>query len=305
MDKKDELTNGSKQLYTSTACSTIHTHVITKKSAPPRKAPITPFVKKALSYRGMKSYSQAEIILSADSTPRHSLSKNIIPSASSMIDADIPADEFESPTSTVPISETASVRSDDEDNSEDEEEEKQSLALPVSRIGSVGERGFSKEIQNIIHDGVDRTQQTSSPSKVLITKRSPLELGPLAEEERKRLEVLESKAKETAEESKQALKVSKAPDPFEDKYSKAEVQQLNELISNTSSQDNPLYYLRLGGTQSRSLQRSYRNFVVSLFESIFLVKDVLGPAASAKVARKLNLRRSAKLKSISDLTQLI
>lgn len=299
MESKQGLTNSGTQFSTFTSFSASRAHVVNKKSAPPRMVPITPFANKPLNYRGMKSYSQAEIMLgTADTTPRHSFNRNLLSSATSMMDADAPAEEFERIDARIPIEEDASARSDssDEVEAESQEEEKQSVALPTSHIGSVGERGFARRLPKVNLAPLSRPRRVLSPLKQSI-RRPTTEFELKLDEEERKVVNGQKETKATAEESKLALKGSKAPDPFEDKYSKADV-QLNDLIYNTSSPDNPLHYLRLGGTQSRSLQRSYRNFVVALFESIFVVKDMLGEAAASKnVAPKLSLKRPPKLKS--------
>ena len=90
------------------------------------------------------------------------------------------------------------------------------------------------------------------------------------------------------------LKASKSPDPFETQHMQNE-SQLQGLISNTSSPDNPLYHLRQSGTDSQASQRAYRHFVISLFESIMFVKQVKELPESLALSQSVKLGRAPGL----------
>jgi hypothetical protein len=85
------------------------------------------------------------------------------------------------------------------------------------------------------------------------------------------------------------LKASKSPDPFEAQHIQNE-SQLQGLISNTSSPDNPLYHLRQSGSDSQATQRAYRHFVISLFESIVYVKEMKETPESLVLETKQNVK---------------
>lgn len=74
-------------------------------------------------------------------------------------------------------------------------------------------------------------------------------------------------------ESKAILKETKAPDPFKNCHPKTK-SDLKRIIANTSSPENPLYHLRLSGINTPSIAKSYRHFVISLFESIHFMQKM-------------------------------
>ncbi len=260
--------------------------VVNMKSGPPRQLPITPSVRKAINYRGPKSFSQVEIITGpsefvAGKIPPKLLAASTLPS----IDPEDPADERETyhTVSTKPSDnsvKTAELKSDDEadvqEHPEDEEEKVKVVHhQPLySRITNVGESVFSKETYGINLSGLPRPHRAKPLPDPLSTKFS-----------------------KTKEESKAALKISKAPDPFEGKYTQPEG-KLQEMISNIAAPSNPLYYLAYVHPKSHSLQKAHRHFVISLFESIFLIKEKILKSESAILMPKVNLDRPKGLKCI-------
>jgi hypothetical protein len=94
------------------------------------------------------------------------------------------------------------------------------------------------------------------------------------------------------EEIEATLKESKAPDPFEDEHAFTE-SQLKNVISNTTSPDNPFYHLRQSGLDVEGTQKAYRHFIISLFESMcFAKKIIVTPISEEQVSKqKVNLKR--------------
>eukprot|EP00831_Metopus_contortus_P002795 TRINITY_DN11038_c0_g1_i2.p1 TRINITY_DN11038_c0_g1~~TRINITY_DN11038_c0_g1_i2.p1 ORF type:complete len:309 (-),score=36.42 TRINITY_DN11038_c0_g1_i2:78-1004(-) len=77
--------------------------------------------------------------------------------------------------------------------------------------------------------------------------------------------------------------------------------QLQGFISNSSDPSSPLYHLRQSGKGSPGIQKAYKHFVVSLFESMFFIKNM--KTVSEELARhfSLDLSRPSELTSEKTL----
>jgi hypothetical protein len=234
----------------------------------PITTPISPFIKREntqpqnLSNFNVVSYIPSPKECSHDhlvTTGDHTW--NSIASAG-LIEDEVIANEFES----VSISQQKSYGS--EENIQIEEEKgKLPQNLPrESNIGNIGEGTFSLKV-NL--SGLAR-------SKFVRRKSKP--------------------EKNNSNGTKVSLKESKSPNPFEATYKRTE-SELGDLITTTSSPENPLYHLRQSGKNSPAIQKAYRHFVISLFESIFFVQKMKPFTEEQITSKKISLTYPKSLSS--------
>jgi hypothetical protein len=211
---------------------------------------------------------------------------------------EVPSDEFEK-------MHTAGQRT----NEPQEEEE-----IPTEEEEKSGPRVIP---QVTVTGGLTNCNSTPNPnlSKLAKARRVPKkgELQPeieLREEAKKTQKITASKTwydldnfkkdpdTPASKASNVVLKDSKSPDPFEATHEQSEAQLIG-LISNTSSPESPLYHLRRSGTRKAANQRAYRHFVISLFESLWYVKEMRKVSEEVVLQQVLSLRRPPGLACIS------
>jgi hypothetical protein len=98
---------------------------------------------------------------------------------------------------------------------------------------------------------------------------------------------------------KVTLQTSKSPDPFADQHDQTE-SQLKAIISSTSSPENPLHHLQQRGMHSAGYQRAYKHFIISLFESIFFIKQMTLITEEQALARRVSIPRPLTVSCILD-----
>ena len=211
---------------------------------------------------------------------------------------EVPSDEFEN---VRPAQQHANEPQDEEEIPTEEEEKSRPRVIP----------------QAMITGGLANCKSTASPNLAGLAKarRVPkkselLEENEPLEEQKRTQKIAASKTwcdldhlskdsvPATRPSSNVVLKDSKSPDPFEATHEQSEAQLIG-LISSTSSPDSPLYHLRQSGTQKAAGQRAYRHFVISLFESLWYVKQMPKVSEELAVKQRVVLRKPEGLACMS------
>ena len=269
-------------------------------------------VRRISSFLVKKTFSQTEITMNLSrpafpQTPSHTGDKEAALDLVSSEDIWGHYGADSTKTSVNSVKTAAEGKAEDFLGDEGEKADNAHQQPPDSKIRNAGERIFSKEVHSINISGLSKAHRVkpgrtvSDASKLSSVKYSILEenksisneaITPVKEEPKLHSEDSIPTAKEG---SSSALKESKAPDPFECKYMQSEG-KLREMISNLAVPANPLYNIYVSGNKSSALHKAYKHFVVSLFESMFLIKNTISKCDSGVRVPKAGLERPKGLK---------
>jgi len=263
-------------------------HVVSKKSANPSKN--TPGLSgpRHIMFFGPKSYSHAEILQNPVEQSNFKIKPKIIAATTAgSIDSDEPADEL---GYNLNISAKTSAKSlemseqnpqvDEENNMEEHKIKPINHSHLSSKVVSGGEKVFAKEPHP--KKSISMELSVAPYSQQMKTAKAENQF-----EEDQKMSVIKNGV----------LKVSKAPDPFENKYQQAGDKPL-EIIYSVSTPSNPLFNLSKVKPKSSGLQKAYSHFVISLFESLNLIKSKLQEYGNNILMPTLKLARPSGLKCI-------
>jgi hypothetical protein len=188
-------------------------------------------------------------------------------------------------TGQVSTAEKLTLTTNEEDKSMDEGSPN---AIPKeAKISLAGDGLFSAEVNSVNISALAKPKRSSKSRQNVDGCGSPKNALKAAN-----LFINLPKDAGSQEELEASLKATKAPDPFETEHYRT-AQQLKYIISNTSNPDNPFYHLHRQTSSSPSTQKAYKDYIISIFESIWLVKSIKEkPITEEQVTKqKLSLKK--------------